>query len=248
MRKSEKRDTQTAGLGEESEEWQKVAAEISTAESRLDSYVNKRNEMESSGTDVQFAGGLANESMLKSMGAVAGETISSLRQKIGEIETAVSQAVGNIPVIGRVAKETAFLGQSAFEGFKIAVSGIASAAKKAASGLSGIASVISKLVSGIKGAAAKLSGLVKSMLGVGKSAKKMDASLTGGKFAVQAVGIVKDFAAGVSKSGGADGGVSPGDMFMTVPIEDKMKNLANGLKTCGLMLISMSWGSLSLKN
>ena len=143
------RDMQAGGTSEESKEWQKVASEISAAQSRLDSYINKRNEMRSSGTDTQFSSGLANGSALKSMGAVAGEAMSSLRQRIGEIGGAVSQAVGNIPIIGRIAKETAFLGQKAFGGFKVAVSGLASAAQKAVSGLSKVASTVAKLASGI---------------------------------------------------------------------------------------------------
>ena len=174
------RDMQAGGTSEESKEWQKVASEISAAQSRLDSYINKRNEMRSSGTDTQFSSGLANGSALKSMGAVAGEAMSSLRQRIGEIGGAVSQAVGNIPIIGRIAKETAFLGQKAFGGFKVAVSGLASAAQKAVSGLSKVASTVAKLASGIKGAISKFSSLAKSMIGIKSANKGMNTSLKGG--------------------------------------------------------------------
>ena len=174
------RDMQAAGTSEESKEWQKVASEITAAQSRLDSYINKRNEMRSSGTDTQLSSGLANGSVLKSMGAVAGEAMSSLRQSIGEIGGAVSQAVGNIPIIGRIAKETAFLGQKAFGGFKFAVSGLASAAQKAVSGLSKVASTVAKLASGIKGAISKFSSLAKSMIGIKSANKGMNTSLKGG--------------------------------------------------------------------
>lgn len=174
------RDMQAGGTSEESKEWQKVASEISAAQSRLDSYINKRNEMESSGADTQFSGGLANESILKSMGAVAGEAMASLRQKIGEIGGTVSQAVGNIPIIGRIAKETAFLGQKAFEGFRFAVSGLASAAQKAVSGLSRVASAVAKLASGIKGAISNFSKLAKSMIGIKSTSKGLNGSFAGG--------------------------------------------------------------------
>ena len=174
------RDMQAGGTSEESKEWQKVASEISAAQSRLDSYINNRNEMRSSGTDTRFSSGLANGSALKSMGAVAGEAMSSLRQRIGEIGGAVSQAVGNIPIIGRIAKETAFLGQKAFGGFKFAVSGLASAAQKAVSGLSKVASTVAKLASGIKGAISKFSSLAKSMIGIKSANKGMNTSLKGG--------------------------------------------------------------------
>lgn len=172
------RDMQAGGTSEESKEWQKVASEISAAQSRLDSYINKQNEMRSSGTDTQLSSGLANGSVLKSMEAVAGEAMSSLRQRIGEIGGAVSQAVGNIPIIGRVTKETAFLGQKAFDSFNFAVSGLSSAAKKAVSGLSRILSTAAKLASGIKGTISKFSSLAKSMIGIKSASKGMNISFS----------------------------------------------------------------------
>lgn len=88
--------------------------------------------------------------------------------------------MGNIPIIGQVAKETAFLGQSAFDGFKFAVSGVTSAAQKTAAGFLGIASAISKLASGIKGAISKFSSLAKSMIGIKGTSKDMNTSFSGG--------------------------------------------------------------------
>lgn len=174
------RDLQAAGTDEESQEWQKLAAGISAAESRLDSYLGKKNQMESSGAGFQFSGGLANQSALKNMGAVAGEAMASLRQKIGEISSTVSQAVGNIPVIGRVAKESAFLGKTAFNGMKTAMASIAPIAGKAAGAMSVAASGIKKLVSSVKGAILKFSSLAKSMIGIKGASGGMNMSLSGG--------------------------------------------------------------------
>jgi len=174
------RDLEAAGTSTESTEWQKVAAQITAAESRLDSYINRRNEMESSGADVEFSGGLANQSIIKNIGVVAGEAMASLRQKISEVGGAVSQSVGNIPIIGRVAKEAAFLGKAAFEGFKFALSGVTKAANAAVSAVSKITSVIAKLVSGVNGAISKLSSMTKSFIGIKSASKGMNASLGGG--------------------------------------------------------------------
>lgn len=178
--KQKKRDMEAAGTGEESREWKKIISDISAAESRLDSYMAKRHEMEASGGDTEFSGGLANQSWIKGMVVTAGEAMSSLRQKIGEIGGAVSQAAGDIPIIGRLAKESAFLGKTAFEGLKFALSGVVSVSGKAVSALSAIASGISKLVSGIKSAISKLSSMTKSLIGVKSASKGMNASLSGG--------------------------------------------------------------------
>lgn len=175
-----KRNMQASGMSKESKDWQTVTSQIETAQRRLEQYTAQRYRMEGTGTDVKFSGGLANQSWIKSMGAVAGEAISSLRQRISEIGGAVSQAVGKIPIIGRIAKEAAFLGQTAFNGLKFAVSGVASVAQKAVAGLSRITSAISKLASSIKGAISKFTSLAKSMLGIKSASKGMNGSFSGG--------------------------------------------------------------------
>lgn len=171
--KEKQRDMGAAGTSQESTEWQKVAAQIATAQARLDSYNSKKREMESSGADVQFTGGLANQSALKNMGAVAGEALSSLQQRLGEIPGAVSQAIGNIPIIGRVAKEAAYIGEAAFNGLKLAMSGIASTA-------SSVISFFSKVGAAAKSLASKVRSAMSSFLGLGKSSKGLNVSLAGG--------------------------------------------------------------------
>ena len=175
-----KRDMEAAGTDKESKEWQNITSQIEAAQKQLGQYTGEKYRMEGTGKDTEFAGGLANQSILKSMGAVAGEAMSSLRQKIGEIGGAASQAVGNIPIIGRVAKESAFLGQTAFNGLKFAISGIPSAVGKAVNAISTIASGIQKLIAGIKSATSKLSSMAKSLIGIKNAGRGMNASFAGG--------------------------------------------------------------------
>ncbi|MDE5823354.1 MAG: hypothetical protein K2H91_01515, partial [Lachnospiraceae bacterium] len=173
------RDIQAAGMDKESKEWQNVASGIEAAQRRLEQYTAQRYRMEGTGADTEFSGGLANQSWIKSALAVAEEAMASLKQKIGEIGGAVSQAIGRIPVIGRIAKEAAFLGQSAFNGLKLAISSVLSAAVKTVSAISTIASGIQKLTSAVKGTISKLSSMTKSFIGLKGASEGMNTSLGG---------------------------------------------------------------------
>lgn len=175
-----KRDLEAGGVSEEDKQWQKVTAAIATAENQLNSYKAQKREMEMSGADVQPSGGLADQSFIKNAGIVAGEALRSLRQGISEIGGSVSQAVGNIPIIGRVAKEAAFLGQKAFQGLKFAMTGIVSAGQKVTGALSAITSGMARLASGVKNAISKFSSLAKSFIGIKSSSKKMNNSFSRG--------------------------------------------------------------------
>ena len=167
------RDMQAAGMDKESKEWQNVASGIEAAQRRLEQYTAQRYRMEGTGADTEFSEGLANQSWIKSALAVAGEAMASLRQKIGEIGGAVSQAVGNIPIIGRLVKETAYAGQKAFEGLKLAMSGIASAG-------SGVINVFSKIGAAAKSLASGVKSAVSGFSGLDKSSKGLNVSLAGG--------------------------------------------------------------------
>ena len=167
------RDLEASGTSKESKDWENVASQIETAQRRLEQYTAQRYRMEGTGADTEFSGGLANQSWIKSGLAVAGEAMASLRQKIGEIGGAVSQAAGNIPVIGRVAKETAFLAQSAFNGLKFAMSGIMSVG-------SSVFNVFSKIGAAAKSLASKLKKAVSAFMGLNKSSKGLNVSLAGG--------------------------------------------------------------------
>lgn len=175
-----KRDLEAGGVSEEDKQWQRVTAAIATAENQLNSYKAQKREMEMSGADVQPSGGLADQSFIKNAGIVAGEALRSLRQGISEIGGSVSQAVGNIPIIGRVAKEAAFLGQKAFQGLKFAMTGIISAGQKVTGALSAITSGMVRLASGVKNAISKFSSLAKSFIGIKSSSKKMNNSFSRG--------------------------------------------------------------------
>lgn len=175
-----KRDLEAAGTDKESKEWQNITSQIEAAQKQLGQYTGEKYRMEGTGKDTEFTGGLANESILKSMGAVAGEAMSSLRQRIGEVGNAVSQAVGNIPIIGEISRESAFLGQTAFNGLKFAISGIPSAVGKAVNAISTITSGIQKLISGIKSVTSKLSSMAKSLIGIKSAGKGMNTSFSSG--------------------------------------------------------------------
>lgn len=184
-----KRDLEAGGVSEEDKQWQKVTAAIATAENQLSSYKAQKREMEMSGADVQPSGGLADQSFIKNAGIVAGEALRSLRQGISEIGGSVSQAVGNIPIIGRVAKEAAFLGQKAFQGLKFAMTGIVSAGQKVANTLSTITSGMARLAAGTKNAISKFSNLAKSFIGIKSSSKKMNNAFSQGFKALLRYGL-----------------------------------------------------------
>lgn len=165
-----KRDMEASGTDKESKDWQNVTDQIEAAQRRLEQYTAQRYRLEGTGADTEFTGGLADQSWIKSALAVASEAMASLRQKIGEIGGAVSQAVGNIPIVGRVAKEAAFLGQKAFEGLRIAMSGVISAGK-------GVFNVFSIIGSAAKNLTSKVKGALSGFTGLGKSSKGLNLSL-----------------------------------------------------------------------
>lgn len=165
-----KRDMEASGTNKESKDWQNVTDQIEAAQRRLEQYTAQRYRLEGTGADTEFTGGLADQSWIKSALAVASEAMASLRQKIGEIGGAVSQAVGNIPIVGRVAKEAAFLGQIAFEGLRIAMSGVVSVGK-------GVFNVFSVIGSAAKNLTAKVKGALSGFTGLGKSSKGLNLSL-----------------------------------------------------------------------
>lgn len=99
--------------------------------------------------------------------------IEEARQEIVEISGAVSQVAGNIPIIGQIAKQSAFIGQKAFEGLKFAMSSIVSVGK-------GVASVFLTVGAAAKNLASKLKSAMSGFTGLSKSSKGLNVSLAGG--------------------------------------------------------------------
>lgn len=160
------------------------------------SLTEKMRPMEAGGADGAL-GGLASQSWIKKATEAAGAAMASLQQKIADIGSTVLQAVGRIPVIGRAAKEAAFVGQKAFEGLKLAASGLVSALQKIMPALQKVMSAISKIASGVKNTISKIASLAKSMLGLKKANKEINSSfsLGFGKLLKYAFGVESVMAA-----------------------------------------------------
>lgn len=114
-------DMQNEGVDKESEAWQKNESKIAMATRQLESYTAKKLRLEGTGKDVEFSGGLSNQSYLKAGIDVAGSAIESVKGKVREFGSSVTETIGKIPGIGRVVKESAFIGKSAFSGMNTAI-------------------------------------------------------------------------------------------------------------------------------
>lgn len=175
------RDMAAGGVSRESQEWKNTAAQIAAAERQLDTYKGKKNVMSFTGKDTEFTGGLANQSWTKSTGAA----LSAVPSKAKEIGSAVSQVVGRIPVIGRVAKESSYIASKAFGGMRAVLGKIAPVIKKAGGAF---ASFLHKFSSGALGKATKavasLGGKIKSLIPGLNKAKQ-----AGGGFGGQMKGL-----------------------------------------------------------
>ena len=145
--KQKKRDMEASGVSKESDEWQKVTAQIASATRQLEAYQSKKYMSEAYGNDVEYSGGLANQSYIGTGVAMAKNAIGSIPGKVQEITARVGEAVGRIPVIGRVAKEAAYIGKKAFSGMISVLQKVSPVIKKAG-GL--FASLIQKFTSGIQ--------------------------------------------------------------------------------------------------
>lgn len=179
------RDMAAGGVSRGSQEWKNTAAQIAAAKKQLDLYNGKKNVMAYKGQDTQFSGGLANQSWLKSAGATAGAALSSASSRAREIRESVSQTIGRIPLIGRAAKESAYLGSKAFSGMKAVLGKITPAVKTAGGAF---ASFLHKFSSGALGKASKavasLGGKIKSLIPGLNKAKQ-----AGGGFGGQMKGL-----------------------------------------------------------
>lgn len=107
-------DMEASGVKEDNEEWRKKISLIETAKMRAETYRDAQRVSELHGNDVQYTDGLASQSWLASGAAMAQTGMSALSGKVRELTANIAEAVGRIPVIGRVAKEAAYIGKTAF--------------------------------------------------------------------------------------------------------------------------------------
>lgn len=137
--KQKKRDMQAAGINRESAAWKNNEAAIAANIRQLEAYNARKYYLNATDKDAQYSGGLSNQSYMQTGIDVAGSAISSAKNKVREFASAVTETIGKIPVLGRVAKGAAFIGKSAFSGMNTVIkkSGGAFAAliKKFASGI-----------------------------------------------------------------------------------------------------------------
>lgn len=139
-------DMKASGVSEDNEQWQKKISLIETARMRAENYRDAQRVSELHGNDVQYSGGLASQSWMASGAAMATAGMSDISGKAKELAANIAQAVGRIPIIGRVAKESAYIGKKAFSGMNAVMKNIGPTIKTAG-GL--FASLIKKFASGI---------------------------------------------------------------------------------------------------
>ena len=144
---AKERDMQASGIKKESEEAKKLQQEISKAIQLIDVYNGKIAQMEYKGQDVQFSGNnLSSGSWIQSAGAVAGAMKSSVSEKLAGIRQSITDTIKRIPVIGRVATESAYIASKAFGGMRAVMQKVGPAIKKV-SGIFG--ALIQKFRTGI---------------------------------------------------------------------------------------------------
>lgn len=141
-----KKDMQKAGVIKESEEWKKIAEQIDMAEKRLSLYNAKKARLSATGKDVQYASGLANQSYIGTGAAVAGAGMGSVSMKVKELTANIGQVIGRIPLIGRLAKESAYIGRNAYNGMLAVMKKIGPVIQKAGGAF---ASIIKRFSTGI---------------------------------------------------------------------------------------------------
>ncbi len=151
--KKKQKELEVAGVDKESAQWKRITEQVKAAELQVERYNSKKYYMSGTGKDVQMASGLANQSWLASGAAVASAVplsiaagMSTATMKVRELTASVGQAIGRIPLIGRLAKESAFIGRSAFNGMKAVMRTVSPVIKSAGGAF---ASLIKRFASGI---------------------------------------------------------------------------------------------------
>lgn len=168
-----------SGRDKEAADWDKIIGKIRTATESLNAYESRKRSMRSDGTDTQMSSGLYN----RSIGATVEATIGHTNAKIREMLKSVSDVVARIPVIGRVASETAYIGSKAFKGMHVVLDKVAPAIKKAGGAFASLLNrfkdsvpIIGKSRSQMRQFGNSGRGLVGILRAIGMSAKFMFAS------------------------------------------------------------------------
>ncbi len=159
--KTEMTGLTAAGLDKGSGTWIKNQQEISKTIAMLERYRAAQGGMVANGQDVQSvtSGKLSSGSGLETAGATASYSLKQIPAKMKEITSSISNTVKNIPVLGTVIKNTAYIGSKALGGLRTAVNLVSKGwggLKRAVGGLRAVFNSVSTVIRRTSGAFAAL--------------------------------------------------------------------------------------------
>ena len=131
--KQKKRDLMNSSGGtERSKAIANVKEQIAAAEQQLEKYQAHRQYMQFSNTDSEraYTGKLSDGNSFETAGAVMKQTAERIR----EVKEATAETLKQIPVLGRVLSNAAYIGSKGWGGLKKLISGVGSGVKSLASG------------------------------------------------------------------------------------------------------------------
>ena len=159
--KTEMTGLTAAGLDKGSGTWIKNQQEISKTIAMLERYRAAQGGMVANGQDVQSvtSGKLSSGSGLETAGTTASYSLKQIPAKMKEITSSISNTVKNIPVLGTVIKNTAYIGSKALGGLRTAVNLVSKGwggLKRAVGGLRAVFNSVSTVIRRTSGAFAAL--------------------------------------------------------------------------------------------
>lgn len=133
-----KRDLTNSRSGNEAERAKRseaianVEGQIKATEKQLESYQAHRQYMQFRNTDTErpYTGKLSDGNSFETAGAVMRQTAERIR----EVKEAATEAIKQVPVLGKVLSNVAYVGSKGWGGLKKLISGVASGIKALASG------------------------------------------------------------------------------------------------------------------
>lgn len=167
-----------------SKPFETLQKQIQLAQDKLASYQRQKGVLEKSGRDMVRDTGFSSGSHIRTLLATAKAGIRDLKNNIqfglSLAKSKVADFVKRIPVIGRVATETAFVVKTAFHGMKLAISILGGAVKKTGTFFKQLGSKIKSIIphmnsakKGMKDVDASSKHLGKSLFRVGTLLKTM---------------------------------------------------------------------------
>jgi len=113
------------------DEWNKNEAAIRRAGMEVDYYQQKMAGLSASGGNIQYASNaMGNGSYIQSAAVGMKQAMSGIRQTVSSARESLMRFIQEIPGVGRVARESAYVASSAFKGLKAVLNTVGSAVKK----------------------------------------------------------------------------------------------------------------------